>query len=214
MHIAFLGLGKMGVAVARHQIEAKHELTVWNRTPERAQPLIALGARLAGSPAEAVADAEIVFTMVIDDAVLINHHDRERKQTMIKLSILMVRRSDLTYEQYIEHWRDVHGPLFAAQPASKQYVRKYIKNHVTGDTLPGTTATKFDGIAETCSMTWPERRRFSPWTHTGRMSSLMRKPLWIASVVSCYLPTNTMLCLKYRSRGAIWQMMYCHLVTT
>jgi uncharacterized protein (TIGR02118 family) len=67
---------------------------------------------------------------------------------MIKLSILMVRRSDLTYEQYIEHWRDVHGPLFAAQPASKQYVRKYIQNHVTGDKLPGTTASTFDGIAE------------------------------------------------------------------
>ena len=67
---------------------------------------------------------------------------------MIKLSILMVRRSDLTYEEYIAHWRDVHGPLFAAQPASKQYVRKYIQNHVTGDALPGTTASKFDGIAE------------------------------------------------------------------
>jgi len=67
---------------------------------------------------------------------------------MIKLSILMVRRSNLTYEEYIAHWRDVHGPLFAAQPASKQYVRKYIQNHVTGDALPGTTASKFDGIAE------------------------------------------------------------------
>jgi 3-hydroxyisobutyrate dehydrogenase-like beta-hydroxyacid dehydrogenase len=70
MHIAFLGLGKMGVAVARHLIEAKHELTVWNRTPERAQPLVALGARVADSPAEAVVDAEIIFTMVIDDAAL------------------------------------------------------------------------------------------------------------------------------------------------
>jgi len=67
---------------------------------------------------------------------------------MIKLSILMVRRSDLTYEQFIQHWREVHGPLFAAQSESKQYVRCYIQDHRTGDALPGTTASNFDGIAE------------------------------------------------------------------
>ena len=67
---------------------------------------------------------------------------------MIKLSILMVRRSDLTYEQFIRHWRDVHGPLFAAQSESQRYVRRYIQNHKTGDALAGTTASGFDGIAE------------------------------------------------------------------
>ena len=67
---------------------------------------------------------------------------------MIKLSILMVRRSDLTYEQFIQHWREVHGPLFAAQSESKQYVRRYVQDHRTGDALPGTTASNFDGIAE------------------------------------------------------------------
>jgi hypothetical protein len=40
---------------------------------------------------------------------------------MIKLSILMVRRSDLTYERFIQHWGEVHGLLFAAQSESKQY---------------------------------------------------------------------------------------------
>ena len=39
---------------------------------------------------------------------------------MIKLGIIMVRRSDLTYELFIQHWREVHGPLFAAQSESKQ----------------------------------------------------------------------------------------------
>ena len=47
---------------------------------------------------------------------------------MIKLSILMVRRSDLTYEQFIQHWREVHGPLFATQSESKQYVRRYVQD--------------------------------------------------------------------------------------
>jgi uncharacterized protein (TIGR02118 family) len=67
---------------------------------------------------------------------------------MIKLSILMKRRSDLSYEQFIQHWREVHGPLFAAQLESKQHVRRYIQDHRTSDTLPGTTASSFDGIAE------------------------------------------------------------------
>jgi uncharacterized protein YbgA (DUF1722 family) len=49
---------------------------------------------------------------------------------MIKLSILMVRRSDLTYEQFIQHWREVHGPLFAAQSESRHYVRRYIQDHL------------------------------------------------------------------------------------
>jgi len=48
---------------------------------------------------------------------------------MIKLSIFMVRRSDLTYEQFIQHWGEVHGPLFAAQSESKQYIRRYIQDH-------------------------------------------------------------------------------------
>ena len=70
MQIAFLGLGKMGVAIARHLINAGHNLTVWNRTASHADPLRALGASVAGSPAEAVAKAEITFTMVMDDAAL------------------------------------------------------------------------------------------------------------------------------------------------
>jgi len=67
---------------------------------------------------------------------------------MLKLSILMVRRSDLTYEAYLKYWREVHAPLFAAQPESKKHVRRYIQDHRTGDSLPGTTASNFDGIAE------------------------------------------------------------------
>lgn len=74
MRIAFLGLGKMGAPIAghlaQHSTGAGHQLTVWNRTVERTEPLAALGARIAISPAEAVAGAEIVFTMMMDDAAL------------------------------------------------------------------------------------------------------------------------------------------------
>ena len=87
---------------------------------------------------------------------------------MIKLSILMVRRSDLTYEQFIQHWREVHGPLFAAQSESKQYVRLYIQNHRTGDALSGTTASNFDGIAEIWFDDVSGAKHSSNWIAAGR----------------------------------------------
>ena len=43
---------------------AGHDLIVWNRTPERTQPLVAEGARAARTPAEAAREAEIVITML------------------------------------------------------------------------------------------------------------------------------------------------------
>jgi 3-hydroxyisobutyrate dehydrogenase-like beta-hydroxyacid dehydrogenase len=62
--IAFLGLGQMGVPMARRLLLAGHELTVWNRTPDRAEPLAAEGAAVARSPAEAGAAAEFAITML------------------------------------------------------------------------------------------------------------------------------------------------------
>ena len=68
MKIAFLGLGKMGLPMARRLLEAGHELTVWNRSPERAEALVAAGATLAGSPAKAAQTANAVLTSLFDDA--------------------------------------------------------------------------------------------------------------------------------------------------
>jgi 3-hydroxyisobutyrate dehydrogenase-like beta-hydroxyacid dehydrogenase len=68
MKIAFLGLGKMGTPMARRLLAAGHELTVWNRTRERAEVLAAEGARVASTPAEAALGAEALLTMLFDDA--------------------------------------------------------------------------------------------------------------------------------------------------
>jgi 3-hydroxyisobutyrate dehydrogenase len=68
--IAFLGLGHMGAAMARRLLAAGFPLTVWNRTAEKAEPLVAEGATLAASPAEAVRDADVVITMLANPAVL------------------------------------------------------------------------------------------------------------------------------------------------
>ena len=70
MRVAVLGLGKMGVPIAERLFNAGHELTVWNRTPGRAEALAKRGARVAGSPADAVNGAEVVFSVVFDDKAL------------------------------------------------------------------------------------------------------------------------------------------------
>jgi 3-hydroxyisobutyrate dehydrogenase-like beta-hydroxyacid dehydrogenase len=68
MKIAFLGLGKMGAPMARRLLETGQQLTVWNRTPERAASLIASGVTVAATPAEAAQNADAVLTMLFDDA--------------------------------------------------------------------------------------------------------------------------------------------------
>jgi 3-hydroxyisobutyrate dehydrogenase len=65
--IAFVGLGRMGHAMAGRLLDAGHEVTVFNRTADRAESLVARGARGSHSPGEAVDRAEAVFVMVSDD---------------------------------------------------------------------------------------------------------------------------------------------------
>ncbi len=69
--VAVLGTGTMGAAMARSLLRSTFAVTVWNRTDDKAQPLIEAGARMASSPADAVHDADVVLTMLFDtDAVL------------------------------------------------------------------------------------------------------------------------------------------------
>ena len=68
--IAFLGLGQMGTPMATRLLAAGHELTVWNRTIERAEPLREAGATVAGMPAEAGRAADVAITMVTDPEAL------------------------------------------------------------------------------------------------------------------------------------------------
>jgi 3-hydroxyisobutyrate dehydrogenase len=65
-HVAVLGTGIMGAGLARSLLRSGLDVTVWNRTPGRAAPLAADGARLAGTAAEAVAGTDAVVTMLWD----------------------------------------------------------------------------------------------------------------------------------------------------
>lgn len=67
MKIAFIGLGKMGFGMAGCIQRAGYALTVWNRTAGKADLLVAAGASLATSPRDAVRDADIIITSLMDD---------------------------------------------------------------------------------------------------------------------------------------------------
>jgi 3-hydroxyisobutyrate dehydrogenase len=66
--VAFLGVGRMGGPMAANLARAGFEVRVWNRTSGRAEALAADGAVVAASPAEAVAGAGVVVTMLTDGA--------------------------------------------------------------------------------------------------------------------------------------------------
>ncbi len=66
MQVGFIGLGNMGSAMAANLLAAGDELTVYNRTPAKANALVAKGARLAKTPADA-AQGQVVITMLADD---------------------------------------------------------------------------------------------------------------------------------------------------
>ena len=65
--IAFIGLGKMGSVMATNISRAGYPLVVWNRSVDKATPLVELGAKLAESPAAAAAEADFVISSLADD---------------------------------------------------------------------------------------------------------------------------------------------------
>ena len=69
MKSGFIGLGQMGAGMAARLRGAGHDLTVFNRSAQRMQPLISQGAQGAKNIA-AVCDADVVFTMLADDKAL------------------------------------------------------------------------------------------------------------------------------------------------
>lgn len=64
MELGFIGLGAMGAPMARNLLRAGHELAVWNRSPERVDPLVEVGARRADSPADAASGTRATILMV------------------------------------------------------------------------------------------------------------------------------------------------------
>ncbi len=70
MKIGVAGTGRMGAAIAQRLMSLGHELTVWNRTAEKTQPLAAAGAKVAATPFQAASFSETVITILTDAAAI------------------------------------------------------------------------------------------------------------------------------------------------
>jgi 3-hydroxyisobutyrate dehydrogenase-like beta-hydroxyacid dehydrogenase len=69
MKVGFIGLGNMGSAMASNLVKAAHEVTVYNRSAAKAEPLVKLGARKAASVAEACGGEAVITMLANDEAV-------------------------------------------------------------------------------------------------------------------------------------------------
>ncbi len=70
MEIGVCGIGRMGAAMAARLLDQGHRLTLWNRTPAKAQPLLERGAAWAATPAAVAAAADVTITILTDRAAL------------------------------------------------------------------------------------------------------------------------------------------------
>src|SRR5258705_10495700 len=69
MKVGFIGLGRMGAGMAANLLKAGHNVTVYSRTPSKAEPLIAQGAKGATSVAEACQGDAVITMLANDEAV-------------------------------------------------------------------------------------------------------------------------------------------------
>jgi 3-hydroxyisobutyrate dehydrogenase-like beta-hydroxyacid dehydrogenase len=133
MKVGFIGLGQMGSAMASNLLKAGHEVTVYNRSRDKADVLAGAGAKVAASPAEAC-DNEAVFTMLANDDALSAVVDGEngllaglgRNAIHISASTISVALSErLAREHAAAGQRFVAAPVFGrpeAAAAAKLFV--------------------------------------------------------------------------------------------
>jgi 3-hydroxyisobutyrate dehydrogenase-like beta-hydroxyacid dehydrogenase len=76
MKVGFIGLGRMGQVMVRRMLEGGHDLGVYNRTPEKSKALVEMGAKAMSSIEQAASYGEGVFTMLADDAAVMDVVER------------------------------------------------------------------------------------------------------------------------------------------
>jgi len=128
MKVGFLGLGNMGMAMARNLIKAGHSLTVYNKTLARAEELAPLGANVARTPGQAASEAEAIITMVADDAaieaIVLGHNAAHEALpagavhiAMSTMSVAMAKRLAAAHRDRRQHF--VSAPVFGRPDAAE-----------------------------------------------------------------------------------------------
>jgi 3-hydroxyisobutyrate dehydrogenase len=142
MRVAFLGLGRMGRAMATHVLDAGHELVVWNRSPGKADDLVAAGASEAKSPGKAVEGADAAVLMLFGpDSV------REVLPQILREGLLVIDSTTIGPDAAREFGR------LAAQSGAR-----YVDAPVAGSVEPATAGT-LGVLAGADEADWPEAEK-------------------------------------------------------
>lgn len=67
---------------------------------------------------------------------------------MVKFTILLRKRADLTQAAFVQYHKEQHAPLFTSLPEVRQYVRRYVQGHTQALDLPGLPPPAYDGTTE------------------------------------------------------------------
>ena len=157
--IAFLGTGLMGAPMCQNLLSAGLPLTVWNRSLAKAKPLAKRGAVVADSPQSAVADADVVITMLSDGPAVSAVMFEQGAADAIREGGTHIDMSSIGADEAIEH----------AKRHSERGVR-YLDSPVSGGTRgasAGELAIMAGGGAETFAAMQPVFAALGQATHVG-----------------------------------------------
>jgi len=130
MKVTFIGLGIMGSRMATNLIKAGHEVLVWNRSPEKAEPLKKAGAKVAASIMDAVKEADVFITMLSSPEVV--------------ESVALGKEGILRHAKKNALWINTStiNPSFAEEMASKakEAGLRYLDAPVSGSKIPAEKA--------------------------------------------------------------------------
>src|SRR5919199_229329 len=127
-NVAFIGTGLLGSAMAEGMLRRGDAVTVWNRTESKARALQPAGARVAPTPADAVAGAERVHMTlpddgVVDDIVAQVRHQVDRGATIVDHSTTAPRRTKQRVERLAaDGVRFLHAPVFMSPQMARDSV--------------------------------------------------------------------------------------------
>ena len=157
--IAFLGTGLMGAPMCQNLLSADFPLIVWNRTQAKTEPLGKCGAEIADSPQSAVADADVVVTMLSDGTTVADIMFNQGVAEAIRKGATRIDMSSIGADEAIEH----------AKHHVKRGVR-YLDAPVSGGTKgasAGELAIMAGGDAETFAAMQPVFAPLGQATHMG-----------------------------------------------
>ena len=157
--IAFLGTGLMGAPMCQNLLSADLLLTVWNRSQAKTEPLAKRGAEIADSPQSAVADADVVITMLSDGTAVADIMFNQGVAEAIREGATRIDMSSIGADEAIEH----------AKRHVKRGVR-YLDAPVSGGTkgaAAGELAIMAGGDAETFAAMQPVFAPLGQATHVG-----------------------------------------------